>query len=99
MTEPVKTKETIAKEAKAKAEAKDIADAKAIAEAESEVDAEDSKVTAVEIPGKILVKNICKRNVHTSIGKICKDCEGYVTLAEAKAEAKKDPLERHFIEV
>lgn len=97
MTELVKTKETIDKEVAKKAKV----DAEALAKAEAEAsdDVVESKVTEIVIPGKVLVKNISKHNIHTESGKICKDCEGYVTIAEAKAESQKDALDRQYIEV
>jgi len=59
----------------------------------------ESKVTEVAVKGKVLVKNIFKRNIHTSIGKICDGETGYVPISEAEAEAAKAPEDRRFLEV
>lgn len=59
----------------------------------------EAQITEIIPEGKVAVKNIFKRNIHTIEGKICAGETGYVTISEAKDEADKDPEDRRFLEI
>lgn len=85
-----------AAKAKAKVEEK-VQEVEATSEATGE-----SAVTEVEVSapaGKVRVRNVTERNIHTSNGKIFKGQEGLVSEEEAELEDQKEHEDKRFVRV